>query len=71
MCQQVADEVLLTYDEAEAVEELAREYGFQMRLVLMKKYPLCHAARIGVARWVAGDTRRAGHLPRLSSEALL
>lgn len=36
LCQQVAGEVLLTYNEAEEVKELAREYGFQMRLVPMK-----------------------------------
>lgn len=36
LCQRVAGEVLLTYDEAEEVKELAREYGFQMRLVPMK-----------------------------------
>ncbi|OAN47611.1 DNA methyltransferase [Chloroflexus islandicus] len=36
LCRQVAGEVLLTYDEAEEVKELAREYGFQMRLVPMK-----------------------------------
>ncbi|MCS6887432.1 MAG: DNA adenine methylase [Chloroflexus sp.] len=36
ICQHVAGDVLLTYDEAEEVKELARAHGFQMRLVPMK-----------------------------------
>jgi DNA adenine methylase len=50
LCQQVADEVLLTYDEAEEVKELAREYGFQMRLVLMKN---THHATLRALAWLA------------------
>lgn len=51
MCRQVAGEVLLTYDEVEEVEELAREYGFQMRLVPMKN---TYHATLRELAWLAG-----------------
>ncbi|WP_157044835.1 hypothetical protein [Chloroflexus aggregans] len=43
--------MLLTYDEVEEVEELAREYGFQMRLVPMKN---TYHATLRELAWLAG-----------------
>lgn len=36
ICQSLAGDFLMTYDEAEEVKSLARQFGFQMRLIPMK-----------------------------------
>ncbi|WP_233120899.1 hypothetical protein [Chlorobium sp. KB01] len=35
LCESVAGDFLMTYDNAEAVKQLARKHGFQMRLIPM------------------------------------
>jgi len=36
LCESLAGDFLMTYDEAEEVKEMARRHGFQMRLIPMK-----------------------------------
>jgi len=36
MCESLVGDFLMTYDEAEEVKEMARQHGFQMRLIPMK-----------------------------------
>ncbi len=36
ICESLAGDFLMTYDEAEEVKEMARKHGFQMRLIPMK-----------------------------------
>lgn len=61
ICESLVGDFLMTYDDAEEVQEIARRHRFQMRLIPMKNTHHAIMRKLVIGR----DLSRLGELPAI------